>query len=61
MSTDQRVEAMEAFDSDDADSPRVILCSLMACGTGISMTRGNLAIIVEPWWNSATSEQACDR
>ena len=32
MNTDQRVDAIEAFQSDDAGSPRVIMCSMMACG-----------------------------
>jgi len=61
MNTDQRVEAMEAFASDEKDSPRVILCSLMAAGTGITLTRGNLAIMIEPWWNFSMESQAMDR
>jgi len=61
MSSDQRVESMKAFQSDDEDSPDIILCSLMACGTGISLTRGNLAIMIEPWWNASIEEQAMDR
>jgi len=61
MSTDQRLEAMQDFESNDPDSPKIIMCSIMACGTGISLTRGNLAIILEPWWNYAVESQAMDR
>lgn len=53
MNANERIEAMEAFDSDDEDSPRFILCSLRACGTGISLTRGNVCLLLDCWWNFA--------
>ena len=43
MSAEARVRAMEIFDTERTDTmqtPRFILCSLMACGTGINLTRG---------------------
>ena len=54
MDADARVAAMEAFDTERCDSPktpRFILCSLMACGTGINLTRGNVAFMMDLWWN----------
>ena len=62
MSTDQRVANMEAFDSEGCDSqrtPRFILCSLMACGTGINLTRGNVVFLMDPWWNAAVGAYKC--
>lgn len=43
MSAEARVQAMEIFETQRTDTmqtPRFILCSLMACGTGINLTRG---------------------
>jgi len=64
MSTQERVDAMEAFDTERCDSmrtPRFILCSLHACGTGINLTRGNVVFLMSPWWNNAAENQAMDR
>lgn len=49
MNWKQREDAMVKFSSDACDSfeaPRFILCSLMACGTGITLTRGNHVFMV---------------
>ena len=53
MSADERIKAMKAFESDEEGSPRFILCSLRACGTGISLTRGNVCLLLDCWWNFA--------
>jgi SWI/SNF-related matrix-associated actin-dependent regulator of chromatin subfamily A3 len=45
MDTDKRLAAMEAFDTKGCESmltPKIILCSMHACGTGINLTRGNV-------------------
>jgi SNF2 family DNA or RNA helicase len=60
MSADARIDAMEKFDSEGCDSqqtPRFILCSLHACGTGINLTRGNVVFMMDCWWNLAAEEQ----
>lgn len=61
MSAIERMEAMEAFDSDDDGSPRFILCSLLACGTGITLTRGNICFMMvrRPWRRSFVSAMCC--
>ncbi|KAL7566768.1 hypothetical protein ACA910_019365 [Epithemia clementina (nom. ined.)] len=59
MDAEQRVKALKEFDVDDG--PRVILCSLKAAGLGISLTRGNVAFMMDPWWNQAVEDQAADR
>jgi SNF2 family DNA or RNA helicase len=62
MSADQRIEAMEQFDTEECDTmqtPRFILCSLHACGTGINLTRGNVVFLMDCWWNSAVESQVC--
>jgi SWI/SNF-related matrix-associated actin-dependent regulator of chromatin subfamily A3 len=64
MSMQERINAMEAFDSERCDSmrtPRFILCSLHACGTGINLTRGNVVFMMDCWWNVAAENQAMDR
>eukprot|EP00592_Proboscia_alata_P008112 CAMPEP_0194360760 /NCGR_PEP_ID=MMETSP0174-20130528/8167_1 /TAXON_ID=216777 /ORGANISM="Proboscia alata, Strain PI-D3" /LENGTH=951 /DNA_ID=CAMNT_0039132471 /DNA_START=193 /DNA_END=3048 /DNA_ORIENTATION=- len=61
MATSCRTEAIRAFCSNDDDSPRFILCSLHAAGTGINLTRGNHAFMMDCWWNVAIENQAMDR
>ncbi|GKY94354.1 hypothetical protein MPSEU_000401200 [Mayamaea pseudoterrestris] len=53
MNAQARVQAMKEFEMESTEkkeAPRFILCSLMACGTGISLTRGNVVFILDPWW-----------
>jgi len=54
-----RIESMGRFSKDGG--PRFILCSLMACGTGITLTRGNHVYVMDCWWNRASEDQAMDR
>lgn len=62
MDVDKRMKAMRDFGKEDATtSPRFILCSLKACGTGINLTRGSVAFMLEPHWNEAAENQAADR
>lgn len=52
MNTLERVQAMEVFSTDAVDSeetPRFILCSLHACGTGITLTRANWVFMMDTW------------
>jgi SWI/SNF-related matrix-associated actin-dependent regulator of chromatin subfamily A3 len=59
MSAPRRIEAMRAFSDDNG--PRLILCSLKACGTGINLTRANHVFMMDTWWNKAVEDQAQDR
>ena len=58
MNTTKRTEAYQAFSSDDKDGPRFILCSLHAAGTGVNLTRGSKAFMIDCWWNSSVEIQA---
>jgi SWI/SNF-related matrix-associated actin-dependent regulator of chromatin subfamily A3 len=61
---DERIDSMMRFDTercDTAETPRFMLCSLMACGTGINLTRGNVVFMMDTWWNQAAENQAMDR
>ena len=63
-SADHRTQAMEIFDTKGTtsmDTPRFMLCSLMACGTGINLTRANVVFMMDCWWNAAAESQAMDR
>lgn len=46
VSAPKRITAISSFNDDDTDAPRFILCSLMAAGTGINLTRANWAFMV---------------
>lgn len=37
---------------------KVMIASLKAGGVGIDLTMANKCILVEPWWNDATQQQA---
>jgi SWI/SNF-related matrix-associated actin-dependent regulator of chromatin subfamily A3 len=60
FSAKQRISNIHQFNSQE-QSPRFILCSLLAAGTGINLTRGNHAFMMDCWWNVATENQAMDR
>lgn len=61
MNTTKRMTAVQLFSSDDEDGPRFILCSLHAAGTGINLTRGSKAFMMDCWWNASVENQAMDR
>ena len=61
MPLKKRMDSVESFNSEWNDSPRIILCSLHAAGTGINLTRGNHVFMMDCWWNQATENQAMDR
>ena len=56
----KRIECIRRFNNDESE-PRFILCSLLASGTGINLTRGNYAFMMDCWWNEAVESQAMDR
>jgi SNF2 family DNA or RNA helicase len=58
-STTNREEIVKAFQSEDG--PRIIVVSLKAGGTGITLTQADTVIFADPWWNPAVEDQAVDR
>lgn len=59
-----RLDAVKAFSTegtDSQDTPRFILLSLHAAGTGLNLTRANVCIMMDCWWNVAVENQAIDR
>lgn len=61
MTETKRIESVSRFNSKYGDSPRYILCSLHAAGTGINLTRGNFAFMMDCWRMKAVENQAIDR
>ncbi|CAJ1964574.1 unnamed protein product [Cylindrotheca closterium] len=55
----KRIERISQFTQDGG--PRFILCSLLASGVGINLSRGNHAFLMDCWWNEAIESQAMDR
>jgi SNF2 family DNA or RNA helicase len=58
-STRDREGVVRAFQA--SDGPPVLLISLKAGGTGLTLTAADHVVILDPWWNPATEDQAADR
>lgn len=58
-STRDRGSVVEAFQK--ADGPPVMLLTLGAGGTGLTLTAADHVYILDPWWNPAVEDQAADR
>jgi SNF2 family DNA or RNA helicase len=54
----ERIEIVENF---NCDSESVFLVSLKAGGTGLNLTKADIVIHFDPWWNPAVENQASDR
>jgi SWI/SNF-related matrix-associated actin-dependent regulator of chromatin subfamily A3 len=55
----RRASEIERFTNDD--SIMVMLCSLKACGVGITLTRANNIFLTDLWWAPSIDLQAIDR
>ncbi|MDP1824248.1 MAG: DEAD/DEAH box helicase [Archangium sp.] len=58
-STSNRGEIVEQFQA--AGGPTVLLMSLKAGGTGLTLTAADHVFLVDPWWNPQVEAQAADR
>lgn len=54
-----RDEIVKTFQSENG--PKIIVVSLKAGGTGITLTQADTVIFADPWWNPAVEDQAIDR
>ncbi len=54
-----RPSLVESFQAEDG--PPVFLISLKAGGYGLNLTRADIVIHFDPWWNPAAEAQATDR
>jgi SNF2 family DNA or RNA helicase len=57
-STTNRQKHIDRFNEHQAVAA---LCSIQACGHGITLTAANHVIHVDRWWNPAVEDQATDR
>ncbi|MHA1670841.1 MAG: DEAD/DEAH box helicase [Promethearchaeota archaeon] len=57
----KRREIVDQFQSNDLDSPPILVLSLKAGGTGLNLTQGTTVIHIDRWWNPAVEDQATDR
>lgn len=57
--TDDRQSIVGKFQN--TKEAQVLLSSLKAGGSGLNLTRADIVIIYDPWWNDAVEEQAIDR
>jgi SNF2 family DNA or RNA helicase len=58
-STRDRQAVVDQFQADDG--PPVMLLSLKAGGTGLTLTAADHVFLLDPWWNPAVEDQAADR
>ncbi|MCB9738645.1 MAG: DEAD/DEAH box helicase [Deltaproteobacteria bacterium] len=58
MGRAERAAACDAFQAGGAD---VMLLSLGAGGTGLTLTAADAVVLLDPWWNPALEAQATDR
>ena len=57
--TRNRQEVIESFRKDE--ECRVFLISLKAGGTGLNLTEAGYVLMLDPWWNPASEDQAVHR
>ena len=57
--TKDRAKPVEIFQN--TKDPAIILVSLRAGGTGITLHAADYVFLLDPWWNPAVEEQAVDR
>jgi SNF2 family DNA or RNA helicase len=57
--TKNRSKPVETFQN--KEGPAVILVSLRAGGTGITLHAADYVFLLDPWWNPAVESQAVDR
>jgi SNF2 family DNA or RNA helicase len=57
----KRREIVDEFQSEDIESPPILILSLKAGGTGLNLTRGTTVFHYDRWWNPAVEDQATDR
>ncbi|MGE3539034.1 MAG: helicase-related protein, partial [Candidatus Tectimicrobiota bacterium] len=58
-STRERAGVVRRFQT--ADGPPIMLVSLRAGGTGLTLTAADHVFLLDPWWNPAVEDQAADR
>lgn len=58
MKPEERIMEIDNFNS---DREAVFLISLKAGGTGLNLTKADIVIHFDPWWNPAVEDQASDR
>ncbi|WP_344859663.1 DEAD/DEAH box helicase [Amycolatopsis ultiminotia] len=59
LNQQQRADIVRGFQADDG--PKVLVLSLKAGGTGLTLTRAADVIHFDRWWNPAVEAQASDR
>lgn len=59
LNQEQRADIVRRFQSDDG--PAVLVLSLKAGGTGLTLTRAADVVHFDRWWNPAVEAQASDR
>ena len=59
MSQQDRSKAIAQFNEDP--KIQVLLLSLKAGGVGLNLTTASTCLMIDPWWNPTTEDQAIDR
>lgn len=59
LSSEERNMMVEVFNNNP--EYRILLCTYKAGAVGLNLTSANYVLLLEPWWNSATEQQAIAR
>ncbi len=59
--TGSTIKRQEQIDRFNEDKTEVFLISLKAGGVGLNLTKADVVIHYDPWWNPAAQDQATDR
>jgi len=59
--TGSTLKRQEQIDRFNADETELFLISLKAGGVGLNLTKADVVIHYDPWWNPAAQDQATDR
>ncbi|TXT66493.1 MAG: RNA polymerase-associated protein RapA [Promethearchaeota archaeon] len=58
---EKRKKIIDKFQSNNKDSPPLLILSLRAGGTGLNLTKATTVFHFDRWWNPAVERQATDR
>jgi non-specific serine/threonine protein kinase len=61
VSRAERDRMVQRFQAGGSGSPALLVLSLKAGGTGLTLTAANHVVHVDRWWNPAVEDQATDR
>lgn len=57
----ERKKVLDQFQNNDCENGTILLLTYKAGGEGLNLPEANICILIDPWWNDATHNQARSR